>query len=198
MTDTFSKRYVGVFTLILICFVNYILFNILKMPFCPSLFLNHQNPEGYQFVTSLFFHGHYVHLSGNMFFLYVFGKIVEEEEGILGLIIAFFVCGITSNLCDYFFSPKLPYSSLGASGAVFGLFTTALLLKFKPKFSSLLEVLILFPFVFTYLRNEIALLEKKDQVAHDAHLYGALAGAVLIISLKLLGKRLRNPVSSGS
>lgn len=198
MADQFSKRYIGVFILILICFVNYLLFNILKMPFCTSLFLNHLKPEGYQFVTSLFFHGHYLHLSGNIFFLYVFGKIIEEEEGILGLMIAFFVCGITANVCDYFFSPQSPYSSLGASGAVFGLFTTALLLKFKPKFSSLIEVLVLFPFVFTYLRNEITLLDKKDLVAHDAHLYGALTGAVLIISLKLLGKRLKNPVKAGS
>lgn len=198
MSETFSKRYFGVFTLILICFINYVLFNILKMPFCSALFLNHLRPEVYQFITSLFFHGHYLHLSGNMFFLYVFGKIVEEEEGFSGILISFFVCGITANLCDYFFSPKLPYSSLGASGAVFGLFTTALLLKFKPKFSSLMEVLILFPFVFTYLRNEISLIEKKDQIAHDAHLYGALAGALLIIGLRLMGKRLKNPVKSGN
>ena len=192
MADAITKRYYGVFSLVFLNFLAFLLFNILGLRFAGSLVLNHEHPQFHQFFTSLFCHINYMHLSGNLFFLYIFGRLIEEEEGLTGILLSFFVCGVGANLVDYIFAPKTG-ASLGASGAVFGLFTIALLIKFKPKFVNLMECLILIPFVLGYLGNEIAQLGKNDHIGHYAHLYGALCGVTLMIGLRLLKRRLGKP-----
>ncbi|MBN2145172.1 MAG: rhomboid family intramembrane serine protease, partial [Candidatus Aureabacteria bacterium] len=138
-----SSKYAGVFSLCFIMFVMYVMTNILRLSFTNQLMLDHSNGRWYQFLTALFCHRDYMHLSGNLFFLYIFGRLIEEEEGMTGFLISFMVCGIGSNFCDYFLSPHGDYLSLGSSGAVFGLFTIALLIKFKMQLTSFLELLIL-------------------------------------------------------
>ena len=78
MADSFSKKYAGVFSLVIVCLVSFGLYNLASLSFMNLFPLNHLRPAWYQFVTSLFLHGNFGHLSGNLFFLYVFGKIVEE------------------------------------------------------------------------------------------------------------------------
>ena len=60
-------------------------FRRLHLPMMKSLYLNHLHPQWWQWITSIFCHANWAHLSGNIFFLYVFGKIVEEEEGFFGV-----------------------------------------------------------------------------------------------------------------
>lgn len=59
-----------------------------------SLYLNHLHPQWWQWVTSIFCHANWAHLSGNIFFLYVFGKIVEEEEGFFGVWFSYLFTGV--------------------------------------------------------------------------------------------------------
>ena len=47
----------------------------------------------FQFVTNTFCHANYAHLSGNIFFLYIFSKLVEEEEGVAGVWFSYLVTG---------------------------------------------------------------------------------------------------------
>jgi membrane associated rhomboid family serine protease len=193
MSDAIAKKYSGLFSLVFINFFVFVLFNILQSSVAVMMVLNHEHPRWYQFVTSIFCHIDYMHLSSNMFFLYVFGRLIEEEEGASGLLFSFFVCGISANIIDYIFSAKTG-ASLGASGAVFGLFIIAILIKFKLTFINILECLILVPFVLGYISSEIAKMGKNDNIGHDAHIYGALAGVILIMSLRFRKKRLGNPV----
>lgn len=56
-----------------------------------SLYLNHAKPAWWQWVTHAVCHGSYGHLSGNLFNLYVFGRLVEETEGAFGVWFTFIV-----------------------------------------------------------------------------------------------------------
>lgn len=57
------------------------------------LYLNHQAPQWWQFLTCTFCHASWQHLSSNIFFLYIFGKAVEEEEGAFGVWFSYLVTG---------------------------------------------------------------------------------------------------------
>lgn len=184
MGDAVTKRYQGVFLLIIINFITFLLINILHMPLT-NMYLNTEHFKWYQFFTALFCHMNYMHLSGNMFFLYIFGRLIEEEEGFFGLMVSYFTCGVGANICYLLFSSKEGYL-LGASGAIFGLFSIAMMIKFKPKFFNILEILILAPFVLSSIKSEISMLDSVTNVAHNAHLFGALIGVLLILSLRYL------------
>lgn len=77
--------------------------------------------------------------------------------------------------------------TLGASGAVFGLFVTSVLLKMSWNPRKLLEALILGQFVFQQiwqeLRNQVTI-GAASNISHAAHLGGAVAGVVLVLLIK--------------
>lgn len=79
-------------------------------------------PTCQQFVTATFMHANWQHLSGNAFALLVFGRMVEEEEGALGLWLTYLLSGVGGTVASYLTAPHTHTISLGASGAVFGLF----------------------------------------------------------------------------
>ncbi len=79
-----------------------------------------------QFVTATFMHANWQHLSSNAFALLVFGRMVEEEEGALGVWLTYLLAGVGGTLASYLTSPHTHTISLGASGAVFGLFMVSL------------------------------------------------------------------------
>lgn len=75
-----------------------------------------------QFVTATFMHANWAHLSSNAFALLTFGRMVEEEEGAFGLWATYLLAGVGGTVASYLTSPHSRTVSLGASGAVFGLF----------------------------------------------------------------------------
>lgn len=85
--------------------------------FTDALVLNQQAfDEPWRFVTAIFLHGDFGHLLYNMFALLLFGGMLERLIGSRRFLLVFFVTGIGANLFSIFFYP----SSLGASGAIFG------------------------------------------------------------------------------
>ncbi|EFJ13687.1 hypothetical protein SELMODRAFT_49801, partial [Selaginella moellendorffii] len=78
--------------------------------------------------------------------LYMFGKLVEEEEGGFGLWASYIVTGVGANLLSWLLLPG-NVVSIGASGAVFGLFAISVLVKLSWDWRKLLEVLVLGQFV---------------------------------------------------
>jgi len=71
-------------------------------------------------VTSLFLHGGWLHLLGNMWFLYIFGDNVEDILGHGRYLLFYLVCGLGANLIYLLFSPFSTVPLIGASGAIAG------------------------------------------------------------------------------
>ena len=59
-----------------------------------ALYLHTRNPQWWQFITAAFCHYSWDHLSSNLFMLYTFGKIVEEEEGAAAVWLTYIVCAL--------------------------------------------------------------------------------------------------------
>ena len=182
------ERHNGVFGLVLVNMLFYVADHVLGLRVMQQLYLPLDGPAWYQYVTSMFCHGGWMHLSGNLFFLYLFGKLIEEQEGTLGLLLSYLVCGLGANLLSVLFLSG--GVALGASGAVFGLFVVSVLIKLKWNVRSLMEALILGQFVVAQIINETKSLGEKDGVGHLAHVGGALTGVVLVYGVtKLMRKK---------
>ena len=86
-------------------------------------------PVYFTLITSMFMHGGWAHLLGNMLFLWVFGDNIENRIGHIRYLIFYLVCGIIASLSHVFVSGSdslIP--SLGASGAISGVLGGYLLL----------------------------------------------------------------------
>lgn len=102
----------------------------------------HPVPEWLTLFSSQFLHGGFLHLAGNMLFLWIFGNNVEEALGRVKYLTFYLVCGVLAALSQWFFSSGSSIPSLGASGAIAGVMG-AYILKF-PK----AKVLTLIPLGF--------------------------------------------------
>ncbi|KAG6608235.1 Rhomboid-like protein 11, chloroplastic, partial [Cucurbita argyrosperma subsp. sororia] len=162
-----EKRVNGIFWIILLNIGVYVADHIFQVRSIGNLYLYHNRPAWYQFFTATFCHANWNHLSSNLFFLYIFGKLVEEEEGNFALWLSYILTGVGANIVSWLILPRNAVS-VGASGAVFGLFTISVLVKMSWDWRKILEVLILGQFVI------------EKNVNHVAHLSGALVGVVLV------------------
>lgn len=178
-----KSTYNGVFALIIINLVIFVADHLLNLGFIENLYLNFSSPAWYQFFTAMFCHANWAHLSGNLFFLYIFGKLVEEEEGVIGVVSSYLICGLGASVMSLLFHGSSAGYSLGASGAVFGLFVVSVLIKLSWHWRRILEVLILGQFVVERILFEFRQTGISDGVDHVAHIGGALVGVALIMVL---------------
>ncbi|KAK4786923.1 hypothetical protein SAY86_010756 [Trapa natans] len=122
------KRVNGIFWIILLNIGIYAADHLFQVQSIKSMYLYHNWPAWYQFITATFCHADWNHLSSNLFFLYIFGKLVEEEEGNFALWFSYIITGAGANLVSWLLLPRNSVS-VGASGAVFGLFAISVLVK---------------------------------------------------------------------
>ncbi|KAL3819032.1 hypothetical protein ACJIZ3_004937 [Penstemon smallii] len=185
-----EKRVSGIFWILLINLGIFVADHIFQVPWIQGLYLYHNKPTWYQFITSTFCHFNWNHLSSNLFFLYIFGKLVEEEEGNFALWLSYILTGAGANLVSWLILPRNAVS-IGASGAVFGLFAVSVLVKMSWDWRKILEVLILGQFVVEKVMEAAQASASLggtlrgggyalQNVNHIAHLSGALIGVVLI------------------
>ncbi|KAM7493248.1 hypothetical protein LguiB_027857 [Lonicera macranthoides] len=181
-----EKSVNGIFWILLLNIGLYVADHLFQVRGISDLYLDHYRPVWYQFVTATFCHANWNHLSSNLFFLYIFGKLVEEEEGNFALWLSYILTGAGANLVSWLILPRNAVS-VGASGAVFGLFAISVFVKISWDWRKILEVLILGQFVIervmeaaqasTGLSNGGSALQN---VNHIAHLSGALIGVALV------------------
>jgi membrane associated rhomboid family serine protease len=101
---------------------------IMKWAFVPKRFL--ANPAG-DFLTlfsSMFMHAGWLHLGGNMLYLWIFGDNVEDRFGHLKFIIFYVICGLAATFAQLAFSIGSDIPNLGASGAIAGVLGAYILL----------------------------------------------------------------------
>jgi len=96
--------------------------------------------------TSMFLHGGFGHIIGNMLFLGIFGDNIEDALGHAKYFLFYLLCGVGGSLLQYIISPQLTIPSLGASGAIAGLMGSYLVLFPTAR----VEVLV--PTYFSYRR----------------------------------------------
>ncbi|WPT15485.1 Rhomboid-like protein 11 [Picochlorum sp. SENEW3] len=183
----------GVFLMLMVNFALHTVAYFWNPTWVHSLALSHSSPKIWQFVTAAFVHANWDHLFGNAFSLLVFGRMVEEEEGALGLWVTYIICGISGNIASYLSSPGSATISLGASSAVFGLFMVGVLTKLRPSVKQLLEAAILGSYVVKQVLQEVQMVASgasivagQMTVGHMAHLGGAAGGVLLVILLSRL------------
>jgi len=188
----------AVYALILASIVSFVIDNILHLKGCSNLYLYHKNWKWWQLLTSTFCHGSRSHLSGNLFLLLLFGRSVEDELGSLGLIFSYVFCGVAANLISLAWLPTNTIS-IGASGAVYGLFTVSVFSRLSDLLSwrKLIEVGVLGQFVVSRVLEEAttAATGGVAGINHVAHLAGASAGGAMVFLLRGLISRMERSVS---
>ncbi len=149
-------------------------------------------PAELTLVTSMFLHGGWLHLIGNMLYLWIFGNNIEDAMGHLRFIVFYLACGLVAVLAQAFQDPGSTIPTIGASGAVSGVLGAYLLLY--PRARVLVLVFLGF-FVTTFRLQALYVLgfwfliqalnaastgPAGGGVAWWAHVGGFIAGALLI------------------
>jgi membrane associated rhomboid family serine protease len=79
-------------------------------------------------ITAMFLHGGWLHIAGNMIFLWVFGDNVEDAVGHLRYLAFYLLCGIAATAAQVWIDPNSQVPTLGASGAIAGVLGAYLVL----------------------------------------------------------------------
>jgi membrane associated rhomboid family serine protease len=117
----------------------------------PSFFAGHSTFQMafFPIVTSMFLHSGFLHLAGNMLFLWIFGDNVEDFFGHIPYLFFYFVCGIGAGLAHILFNLYSHVPALGASGAISGVMGAYILLYPRARILTLVFVFLLpIPAVF--------------------------------------------------
>jgi membrane associated rhomboid family serine protease len=94
-------------------------------------------------ITSMFIHGGFLHIAGNMWFLWIFGRGVEDLLGHGKYLLLYFVCGIAGALLFVAINPNSTAPTIGASGAIAGVMG-AYLIQFPRAYIRTLVFIIVF------------------------------------------------------
>lgn len=97
--------------------------------------------------TSMFLHGGWIHLLGNMLYLYVFGDNVEDRLGHRGYLLFYLLAGAGAALSEVWFRPASSVPLIGASGAIAGVLGAYFLLYPRARVLTLIPLFIFFPVV---------------------------------------------------
>lgn len=153
-------------------------------------------------LTSIFLHGGWMHLLGNMLYLYIFGDNIEDRLGHGRYFIFFVLAGIGASLIEVWLRPASLIPMIGASGAIAGVMGAYFILYPRAKVLTMVPLFVFFPvfelpaflflgawFVMQFLNGSLSLgVESGGGIAWWAHAGGFLVGAVLL-GIFLLFKR---------
>jgi membrane associated rhomboid family serine protease len=162
-------------------------------------------PERFTLVSYMFMHGSWIHLIGNMLFLWVFGDNIEDAMGHWRFIMFYLMCGIFAALLHTWINPDSEIPLVGASGAVAGVIAAYFILH--PKVKVWVLALWRIPIRITaawalgawiVIQFASLLFEGEENVALWAHIGGLLAGATLILFMRRRGVMLFDRTRGGA
>ena len=153
--------------------------------------------DWHPYITSMFLHGGWMHIIGNMLFLWIYGDNLEDEMGHLPFLAFYMAAGLAAGGIHVISEPFSPIPTIGASGAIAGVMGGYLLLFPKAK----VDVLFIFVVFFKIwpisawivlmlwfglqLVNGAIADAATSGVAYWAHIGGFVAGLILVIPLWL-------------
>jgi membrane associated rhomboid family serine protease len=158
--------------------------------FVPSRFLANPTADFLTILTSMFMHAGWLHLGGNMLYLWIFGDNVEDRFGHIKFIIFYLLCGLAATLAQLAFSLGSNVPNLGASGAIAGVLGAYILLFPQGKVRVLQgqqviqvpALIVIGLWIVLQLFSSVGSIANTAQtggVAYMAHVGGFIAGFVL-------------------
>ena len=172
---------------------------IQRWAFVPRRFLADPAGDFPTLFTAMFMHAGWMHLIGNMLYLWIFGDNVEDRFGHAKFLIFYLVCGVAATFAQLMFSADSAIPNLGASGAVAGVLGSYLLLYPRGQVRVMMGrgvvpapalVVIGLWFVlqlFSGIGSVASNVDDGGGVAYMAHVGGFVAGFLLTFALR--GKR---------
>jgi membrane associated rhomboid family serine protease len=146
-------------------------------------------------ISSIFIHAGWLHVIGNMWFLWIFGDNVEDRLGHIKYLIFYLVCGLGSSLIHVFFNLGSQIPTVGASGAISGVLGAYLISFPHARIYTLLIIVVIFRFVelpafvfliiwfafqFLSIASQIGAKGDVGGVAYWAHMGGFVVGILLL------------------
>lgn len=180
---------------------------IQRWAFVPSRFLADPVGDFATLFTSMFMHAGWVHLLGNMLYLWIFGDNVEDRLGHVTFTIFYFLCGLGATFAQLAFSTGSNIPNLGASGAIAGVLgayivmfprgsVNVLLGRIVTRMSALIVIGFWFLLqVFSGIGTFTASSQNEGGVAYMAHIGGFIAGVILTFLLGGTRRALPTPTS---
>src|SRR3990172_3225238 len=156
--------------------------------------------------TSMFLHGGWMHLIGNMLYLWIFGNNVEDAMGHVRFVIFYLLCGIAAVFGQVLQNPASEIPMIGASGAISGVLGAYLLLYPHARILVLIPLgfyahmvrlpagLVLGFWFVIQIASSLAAVPNSAGVAWFAHIGGFIAGMALIPFFKRRQVTLLHPV----
>lgn len=144
--------------------------------------------------SSLFLHADFMHLAGNILFLWIFGDNIEYTIGHFNYIIFYLLCGVAATLVQVFIEPQSSLPIIGASGAISGVLGAYIIKYPKNKVTTLFIIIIFIKivkiravyllgiwFAYQLLQGYFSLgQESMGGIAWFAHIGGFIFGLILV------------------
>ena len=153
--DNSQRRSVPVVTFVLIA-LNVLVFLvelnggqafIQQWAFVPRKFSADPGGQAHTIFTAMFMHGGWLHLFGNMLYLWIFGDNVEDRLGHVRFLFFYLFAGIAAALLQIFFNPFSTVPMIGASGAIAGVMGAYFVLYPQSRVLTVVFLLIIFDVV---------------------------------------------------
>jgi membrane associated rhomboid family serine protease len=154
-------------------------------------------------LSSMFMHGSWLHLGGNMLFLWIFGDNVEHRAGPILYLVAYLAAGLVGSLAQVLSDPGSYIPSLGASGAISGVLgaylvlfprnrVTAFVFRFLVQIPALAAIGM---WIAIQVISSLADPSGSGGVAYLAHIGGFAAGVLAGLLFRALPDRFTGPAA---
>ncbi len=154
----------------------------------PKIFWSNPVANAYRILTSMFMHGGWLHIGGNMLFLWIFGDNVEDAFGHFGYFFFYLLSGVCGALLQSAISPFSPIPMVGASGAISGVIAAYVLFYPTAKVHTLIFLFIFvttiripaFVFIFIWIAEQVlnGVLSLPGMGSHGGTAYFAHIGGI--------------------
>jgi rhomboid family protein len=152
-------------------------------------------PFWFTLFSSMFMHGGWMHLIGNMLYLWVFGDNVEDRWGHIKFLVIYFICGIAASFAHILFNLHSTIPSLGASGAISGVLGAYIIMFPRNRIrvlvgrgiATLPAIVVLGFWIVLQFINQLGQMGNTTEtagVAYWAHIGGFLAGVLFAFILR--------------
>jgi membrane associated rhomboid family serine protease len=148
-------------------------------------------------LTSMFMHAGFLHIAGNMLFLWIFGDNVEDNFGHVKYLVFYLLCGFAASFAQIAMDPDSKIPSLGASGAIAGVLGSYMLMFPRNRVRVIVPIIFIWTvvrlpailvigfWIIIQLFSQVASITSNTQsqggVAYMAHIGGFLAGLILTL-----------------